>query len=62
MAKRNVVWTKTADLQYAGILEFWVNKNKSNTYSKRLVKLVSERTEQIASNPFIYKVTDFKDV
>ncbi|WP_223270842.1 type II toxin-antitoxin system RelE/ParE family toxin [Subsaximicrobium wynnwilliamsii] len=28
----------------------------------KLVKLVSERTNQIAETPFIYKSTDFKDV
>ena len=53
MAKRNVIWTKTADLQFVGILEYWVKRNKSNTYSKKLVKLVSKRTKQIAKRPFI---------
>lgn len=62
MAKRNVIWTRTADIQFAGILEYWVNKNKSTTYSKKLVKLVTERTKKIAENPFIYKATDFKNV
>jgi plasmid stabilization system protein ParE len=62
MAKRNIIWTRTADLQFAGILEYWVKRNKSNAYSKKLVKLVSERTKQIADKPLIYKATDFKDV
>ena len=62
MAKRNVIWTRTADIQFVGILEYWVKRNKSNTYSKKLVKLVSERTKQIADKPLIYKATDFKDV
>jgi plasmid stabilization system protein ParE len=61
MAKRDVVWTRTADVQFAGILEYWVKRNKSNTYSKKLLQLVSKRTEQISKNPFIYKSTDFKD-
>ncbi|MCH7399754.1 type II toxin-antitoxin system RelE/ParE family toxin [Belliella sp. DSM 107340] len=61
MAKRNVVWTKTADIQFVGVLEYWVKRNKSNTYSKKLVKLVSGLTKQIADNPLIYKVSDFKD-
>ncbi|OQX98633.1 MAG: plasmid stabilization protein [Bacteroidetes bacterium 4572_117] len=61
MAKRNVIWTKTADIQFVGILEYWVNRNKPNTYSKKLVKLVSERTKQIAEEPYIYKSTDFKN-
>jgi hypothetical protein len=54
MAERNVVWTKTADLQLVGVLEYWVKRNKSNIYAKNLMKLVSERTKQIADNPFIY--------
>ena len=62
MAKRNVIWTRTADLQFVGILEYWVKRNKSKRYSIKLIKLVSERTSQIAETPFIYKSTDFKDV
>ena len=61
MAKRTVIWTRTADIQFVGILQFWVEKNKSNSYSKRLLGLVSDRTEQIAKNPFSYKSADFKD-
>jgi len=61
MAKRNVIWTRTADIQFVGILEYWVKRNKSNRYSKKLLKLVSERTKQIAEKPLIYKATDFKD-
>ena len=61
MAKRNVVWTKTADIQFAGILEYWVRRNKSNAYSKKLLRLVSERTEKIAENPYTCKPSDFAD-
>lgn len=62
MAQRNVIWTRTADLQFVGILEYWVQRNKSKTYSKKLIKLVSKRTELIAKKPLIYKATDFKDI
>ncbi|MEO9884071.1 MAG: type II toxin-antitoxin system RelE/ParE family toxin [Balneola sp.] len=62
MARRDVVWTRTADLQFIGILEYWVKRNKSNSYSKKLVNLVKYRTNQIAKTPFIYKSTDFKDI
>jgi plasmid stabilization system protein ParE len=61
MAKRNVVWTRTADLQFVGILEYWVKRNKSNSYSKKLVELVAEEAEQISKTPFVYKLGDFKD-
>lgn len=62
MAKRKVVWTKTADLQLAGILEYWVNRNKSTTYSKKLLRLVLDKTTQISQNPLQYKSSDFKDI
>ena len=61
MAKRTVRWTRTADIQYVGILEYWVKHNKSAIYSKKLIKIVAERTSQIAETPLIYKKTDFKD-
>ncbi len=61
MARRNVVWTRTADLQFVGILEYWVKRNKSNSYSKKLIELVAERIKQISKTPFIYKLTDFED-
>jgi plasmid stabilization system protein ParE len=62
MAKRDIIWTKTADLQFVGILEYWVKRNKSASYSKKLLKLVSTRTNQISEKPFIYRSTDFKDI
>jgi hypothetical protein len=61
MVKRIVRWTRTADIQYVGILEYWVKRNKSTTYSKKLIKIVAERTNQIAETPFIYKKADFTD-
>lgn len=61
MVGRNVIWTRTADIQFVGILEYWATRNKSNTYSKKLLKLVGDMTSQIAKTPFIYKSTDFQD-
>ncbi|RMB63212.1 type II toxin-antitoxin system RelE/ParE family toxin [Dokdonia sinensis] len=60
MARRVVKWTKTADTQYLNILDYWTKRNKSNSYSKKLIKIVAERTKQISETPLIYKVADFK--
>lgn len=62
MAQRNVVWTRTADIQFTGILQYWVNRNKSNLYSKKLMKSVIERTNLIAEKPLTFKRTDFDKV
>lgn len=61
MAKRNVIWTRTADIQFVGILEYWVKRNKSNTFSKHLIEIVAERTKQISETPLIYMAAGFKD-
>jgi plasmid stabilization system protein ParE len=61
MAQRTVRWTRTTDIQYVEILGYWVKRNKSTTYSKKLIKIVAERTQQLAKTPFICKKADFKD-
>lgn len=61
MAQRAVKWTRTADVQYVGILEYWAKRNNSPSYPKKLIKAVSERTKQLAESPFLYKRTDFSD-
>jgi plasmid stabilization system protein ParE len=61
VAKRKIVWTKTADLQLVEILEYWVNRNKSATYSKKLLKMVVNKTRQLAKNPELFQLSDFPD-
>lgn len=61
MAKQTVVWTRTADIHFAGVLQYWVEKNKSKSYSRSLIKLVSRCSELIAENPFLYTSSDFKN-
>ncbi|KAA3642500.1 MAG: type II toxin-antitoxin system RelE/ParE family toxin [Bacteroidetes bacterium] len=61
MAKRTIIWTKSADIQFVGILEYWLNRNKSNSFPKKLIKLTEERTNQIAENPELFKVLENKN-
>lgn len=61
MAQRTVVWTRTADIQFVGVLEYWVNRNRSTSYSKKLIRLVAEKTAQIAKTPEIFELTEFKE-
>lgn len=61
MARREVIWTKTADLLLLGTLEYWVNRNKSTTYSKKLLKMVLQKTQQIAKTPEMFQYADFPE-
>ncbi len=62
MVKRDIIWTKTAEIQLIGILEFWIYKNKSKLYSRKLLKLVTNRTNQIAKTPFLFRETRFQNI
>jgi plasmid stabilization system protein ParE len=61
MAKRKVVWTQTAASQRRSILEYWVNRNKSNTYSIKILRLSNDKTKAIAQNPKLFRQADFPD-
>lgn len=61
MAGRNVIWSSTADRQFADILLFWSKGTIQVHFSIKLVGIVPERTEQLAEAPFSSPLTDFKD-
>jgi len=61
MAKR-IIWTNTAKQARRDILQYWINHNKSKTYSKKLSVLLREKISLIKSQTYIGKPTDFKDV
>lgn len=49
MAK--IVWSSKALFDKKEILEFWISKNKSNSYSKKLNLLIEQKLKQISKNP-----------
>jgi plasmid stabilization system protein ParE len=61
MADKKIVWTETAASQTKSILQYWLEHNKSNSYSLKLLKLSNDKTQQIAQNPRIYRQSEFSD-
>ena len=61
MVKR-IVWTNTARKARREILEYWIEHNGSNTYSKRLSKLFRIKVALLESGHYLGKPTDFHDV
>jgi len=59
---REIVWSVKAVNDLEQILENWNNRNKSNTYSKKLERLFSRALELIAIQPLIALVTDMDGV
>jgi plasmid stabilization system protein ParE len=61
MAQKKIVWTETAARQRRSILEYWLQRNKSPTYSRKLLQISNEKATQVATNPLLYKAADFPD-
>jgi plasmid stabilization system protein ParE len=57
MAKQ-VIWSLRAQNDKKEILDYWRQRNKSNTYSKKLNALFKESIRIILDFPQIGKVTD----
>lgn len=57
MAKQ-VIWSLKAQSDKKEILDYWRQRNKSNTYSKKLNELFKESIKIILDFPQIGKVTD----
>jgi hypothetical protein len=51
MAQRKIIWTKTANEERKAILEYWINRNSSKQFSKRLNKMIIEALQIIALYP-----------
>ncbi|WP_371875335.1 type II toxin-antitoxin system RelE/ParE family toxin [Salinimicrobium tongyeongense] len=56
MAKQ-IVWSPLAVQKRSEILKFWIKKNKSDTYSKKLNKLFKEASHLISKHSGIGKPT-----
>jgi toxin YoeB len=61
MAEWKINWTERANFERKEILEYWINQNKSKTYSVKLNKLFIDAIRKIASSPEIGRKTDFDE-
>lgn len=61
MAQLKIFWTETAIRQRNFIFEYWIERNQSSTYAKKLNYKIGERTNLLKHNPELGKKTDFKN-
>ena len=55
---KQVIWSLRAQTDRQHILKYWTQRNKSNTYSKKLNQLFKEAVKIIKDFPQIGKQTD----
>jgi len=46
-----IIWSSKALFDKKEILEFWISKNRSNIYSKKLNLIIEQKLKQISENP-----------
>lgn len=62
MAKRKIVWTQKANQERQDILEYWIERNQSKSYSIKLNKLIEETVRLAAQYPTTGRKTTVKNV
>jgi plasmid stabilization system protein ParE len=58
MAERIIIWTSTAKLELKFILEYYNLRNKSKTYSQKLLRTIQTEIKLLVQQPFIGKKTE----
>ena len=59
---RQVIWTITAHKERREILDYWIKRNKSKVYSRKLNKLITSALQDISKNPLIGRKTEIQNV
>lgn len=62
MVRRKIVWTKKANQERKEILAYWIERNKSKTYSVKLNNLIKETVQLAAQYPNTGRKTAIENV
>lgn len=59
---RQIVWSRRAQKDRRAILEYWIQRNNSTAYSRKLDALLREAVKLISEFPLIGSPTNVDDV
>ena|SRR5690606_2458278 len=62
MAGRKIVWTNKANIERQDILDYWIMRNKSKSYSIKLNKLFIETLNVLSVHPNLGRKTDVSTI
>lgn len=62
MAKYKIEWSTSARIDLLDILDFYIKRNKSASYSKKLNADINKSVALISNNPFIGTETNYNTV
>ena len=62
MVKKEIRWTLKAIHDKLNILDFWIDRHKSKSYSKKLDKLFGKSLDSLSNHPEQGKKTNYKNI
>lgn len=62
MVNRKIIWTEIADYEMFEILNYYSNRNKSKTYSKKLYKEIQQKIAKLDFAVALPQKTSKKDI
>jgi toxin YoeB len=60
MAKKEIIWSELAKIQFSNVLEFYFNRNESSDYSLKILAEVEDLLETLSENEGIGRLTSNK--
>ncbi|RRO15251.1 type II toxin-antitoxin system RelE/ParE family toxin [Flavobacteriaceae bacterium 14752] len=60
MANKRIIWSNLAKSQFRNILDFYIERNGSVTYSLKLLNETEDLLETLSKNEFIGRLTSNK--
>jgi len=62
MAQRKIIWSHRAKIKLQEILNFYIDRNTSATYSKKLYKKINKEIKLLANHPNLGFKTDDESI
>jgi plasmid stabilization system protein ParE len=59
---KQIIWSKRAQSDRKAILEYWILRNKSNKYSRRLNQIFEDSADLISKYPKIGRRTEIPEI
>ena len=60
MAKKEIIWSEIAKLQFANVLEYYVERNGNENYSLKLLDEVEDLLNTVSNSELIGRLTSNK--
>lgn len=60
MAKKEIIWSEIAKLQFASVLEYYVERNGNENYSLKLLDEVEDLLNTLSNSELIGRLTSNK--